>query len=77
MHDSIFSNDGRYEITYRKDLTGFAQVVEYQGFAPRLEVSRMTIPLALLNMLMDKMLFDLATKVEFIEPVPQLTLSLS
>lgn len=74
MHENIFSNDGRYAIYYRKDLTGYAQVVEYAGFAPRLEVSRSVVPFALLGMLMDKMLFNLPAIAEVVESNDQTSL---
>jgi hypothetical protein len=68
MYENIFSNDGRYAIYYRKDLTGYAQVVEYAGFAPRLEISRSVVPFDLIGMLMDKMLFNLPAVAEIVEP---------
>jgi len=72
MHETIQSEDGRYVIHYRKDLTGFAQVVEYAGEAPRLEVSRTAIPFALIGMLTDKMLFSVTnTAAITIEPSMQ------
>jgi len=69
MHETITSADGRYVICYRKDLTGFAQVVEYDGEAPRIEISRTAIPFSLLGMLTDKMLFSITnTAAITIEP---------
>lgn len=56
--DTIMSADGRYEIAYHADYTGWVQVVEYNGFAPRLEVRRSSIPFEMIATLMDKMLFN-------------------
>ena len=59
--ETIKSADGRYEITHNSDYTGWANLVEYAGFAPRREVSRTSIPFELLATLMDKMLFNVTS----------------
>jgi hypothetical protein len=55
---TISSEDGRYDIIHNNDYTGYAHLVEYQGFAPRTVVSRTSIPFELLAKLMDGMLFS-------------------
>ena len=52
------SEDGRYSIHYNEDFSGYAQIVEYAGFAPAVEVRRSEVPFELLATLMDKMLFN-------------------
>ena len=75
---TISSDDGRYDIIYNDDYSGYAHLVEYQGFAPRTVVSRTSIPFELLAKLMDGMLFNISStnlipkepaKQEFISPV--------
>lgn len=55
---TLVSVDGNYAISYHEDYSGYAQVVTYSGFAPKLETSRSTIPMELLAVLLDKMLFN-------------------
>lgn len=59
--ETIKSTDGRYEIVYNSDCTGWVTIFEYVGFAPRLEVNRSSVPFEFLAKLMDKMLFTVAS----------------
>ena len=59
--ETLKSKDGRYEIVYHADCTGWATIFEYAGFAPRLEVNRSSVPFEFLAILMDKMLFNVTS----------------
>lgn len=56
--ESFSSDDGRYTIFMNPDLTGYVQIVEYAGSAPRQEASKVSVPFEFLASLMDKMLFN-------------------
>jgi len=70
--NTLKSTDGRYEIHYHEDLTGYVQIVEYAGFAPRVEVRRSELPCEMLSMLMDKLLFGATStgSIMTVEPSP-------
>jgi len=62
--ETLKSANVQYEIIYSGDYTGWVQLVEYVGEAPRREVSRTSIPFEMIAMLMDKMLFNTTAVVE-------------
>lgn len=71
---TVTSKDGNYSIFYNEDYSGYAQVVTYAGFAPKLETSRSTVPMELLAVLLDKMLFNVATNENDVVREPSLSL---
>jgi hypothetical protein len=72
---TLTSADGNYAISYHEDYSGYAQVVTYAGFAPKLETSRSTIPMELLAVLLDKMLFNVTPNETEIAVEPSLVLT--
>lgn len=62
MMESIHSADGKTSIFYNADYTGHVQIIEYAGSAPRLEISRASVPCELLGALMERLLFNVAPK---------------
>ncbi len=55
----LTTQDGRYQIQFNSDYTGFVHITEFAGEAPKLAVTQTSIPFSLLNTLLDKMLFDI------------------
>lgn len=72
LFETLTSDDGRYTIFMNPDYKGYVQIVEYDGFAPRREVSRISVPFEFLATLMDKMLFNATdTGAIMVEPSPK------
>jgi hypothetical protein len=61
------SKDGRYEIFHNEDCTGYVQIAEFQGEAPRREVSRVSFPYEMLAGLMDKLMFATPAPIETVQ----------
>lgn len=57
--ETILSADGRYQIVFNSDYSGFVHITEFAGEAPKLAVTQTSLPMSMLNLLLDKMLFDI------------------
>ena len=66
MMESIHTADGKNSIFYNSDYSGHVQIVEYAGFAPRLEIARATVPFELLSALMERLLFNVEPESDVI-----------
>jgi hypothetical protein len=44
----VHSDCGRYTISHRSDFTGYAQIVEYEGYGPRVLINKFEVPMSFL-----------------------------
>lgn len=59
----VHSDCGRYTISHRSDLTGYAQIVEYSGYGPRVLVNKFEVPISFLVEFMKQNSFSFSDNI--------------